>query len=104
MKARVCSPGEIPPDGMAAFDVQGTKVCIANAQDEFYAVSDTCTHAEASLSEGYLDVAECTVECMLHGAVFSLKDGEPIEFPAEEPVKAFKVTVEGDDLFVEIPE
>lgn len=102
MKVRVCKASEVPPDGMVAFDVQGRRVMIANVQDEFFAVDDTCTHAEASLADGHLQVDECTVECALHNAVFDLKTGEALEFPAEEPLARYPVTVQDDDVYIEI--
>jgi 3-phenylpropionate/trans-cinnamate dioxygenase ferredoxin subunit len=104
MKVKVCAVGEIPPDGAAAFDVNGTKVCIANVGSSYFAVGDTCTHAEASLSEGYVDVSEVAIECPLHNAVFSLKSGEALEFPAEDPVESYPVTVEDDVLYIDMPE
>lgn len=102
MKVKVCNVGDVPPDGMACFDVDGTPVLIANAQDKFYAIGDTCTHAESSLSEGYLDVEACTVECATHNAVFSLVSGEALEFPAEEPARSFPVTVEDESVYIEM--
>jgi 3-phenylpropionate/trans-cinnamate dioxygenase ferredoxin subunit len=102
MRRKVCKTSEVPPDGMVAFDIDGRRIMVANVQGTFYAIDDTCSHAEASLSEGYLDVDECTVECPLHSAVFSLESGEALEFPAEDPVASHPVTVEGDDLYVEV--
>lgn len=101
-KRRICGASEVPPDGAAAFDVDGTRIMVANVQDTYFAIADTCTHAQGSLSEGYIDVDECTVECPLHGAVFSLRSGEVLEPPAEEDVEHFAVTVEGDDLYIEV--
>ena len=102
MKVKACQASEIPPDGAVAVEVEGHKVCLVNANDEYFAIADTCTHAEASLSEGYLHVDECTVECLLHNAVFSLRTGEALEFPAEEPVRCYPMTIEGDDVYIEI--
>ncbi len=102
MKVKVCQVGEIPPDGMVSFEVEGQRVCIVNASEEYFAISDTCTHAETSLSEGHLHVDDCTIECPLHNAVFSLRTGEALEFPAEEPVSTFPVTLETDYLYMEI--
>jgi len=87
---------------MAAFDVGARRVMIANVQDEYFAIGDTCSHAEASLSEGYLHVDDCTVECPLHNAVFDLKTGEALEFPAEEPVAAYPLTVEAEHIYIEV--
>ena len=104
MKIKVCQSTEVPQDGMAAFETDQGPVLIANVKGIFYAISDTCTHAEASLCEGYLDVGELTVECPLHQAVFNIKNGEALEFPAEDPVTSYKVSVEGGELFIEVAE
>jgi 3-phenylpropionate/trans-cinnamate dioxygenase ferredoxin subunit len=98
----VCKTGDVSRDGMTAFEVEGRRVMIANVQGEYFAIGDTCSHAEASLSEGYLHVDDCTVECPLHGAVFDLKSGEALEAPAEDPVPAYRLTVEAGDIHIEI--
>ena len=101
MKTKVCQTSEIPANQMKAFDVDGVPVLVANVGGTFYAIADTCSHAEGSLCEGTLDAEELTVECPLHGAVFKLNSGEAIEFPAEDPVACYTAMVEGDDVFVE---
>ncbi len=100
-RVRVCSVSEVPPDGAVALDVAGRRVCVVNVGERYFVVDDTCTHAEASLAEGYVHPDDCTIECPLHNAVFSLETGEALEFPAEEPVRAYRVTVEGEDLFID---
>jgi nitrite reductase/ring-hydroxylating ferredoxin subunit len=87
---------------MVAFDVAGRRVMIANVQDKLFAVDDTCTHAQASLADGYLQVDECTVECALHNAVFDLKTGEALEAPAEDSLASYPVSVDGDEVYIEI--
>ncbi len=108
MKVKVCSTSDVPENDMVRFEVDGSSdgapILIARVKGQYYAISDLCSHAEASLAEGYLDAEALTVECPLHAAVFDLKSGEAMEFPAEEPVPAYTVTVEGEDLYVEIPE
>ena len=44
----------------------GKSICVARVGDQVFAVADTCTHSEASLSEG--DVTGFKIECWLHGA------------------------------------
>jgi 3-phenylpropionate/trans-cinnamate dioxygenase ferredoxin subunit len=102
VRVRVCKANEVPPDGMAAFEVEGRRVMVANVKDAYFAVNDTCTHAEASLSEGYLDVDECTVECPLHNAVFDLRTGEALEAPAEDPVASYPLSVDGEEIYIEV--
>jgi 3-phenylpropionate/trans-cinnamate dioxygenase ferredoxin subunit len=43
------------------------------------------------------------IECWKHGSAFSLIDGSPHALPATKPVPVFPVTVEGDDIYIEVP-
>ena len=63
-----------------AIDVDGVAVCVAKVGDEVFAVADTCTHSEASLSEG--EITGTKIECWLHGAEFDLRTGEALTPPA----------------------
>ena len=104
MKVRVCGVGDVPENDMAPFDVEGMPVLVACIKGKHYAIADTCSHADASLAEGYLDTGALTVECPLHAAVFDLRSGEALEFPAETPVASFEVQVEGEDVYIVVPQ
>ena len=90
----IASVDDIPPGHAARVEIDGHPVAIFNVNGEFHALDDTCTHAEASLSEGELDVDECTIECPLHGSTFNLCTGEPLSLPAVEPVEVHEIAVE----------
>ena len=81
-------------------DLNGTPVCVTRIGDEVFAIADTCSHSEASLSEG--DVTGFKIECWLHGAEFDLRTGEALTPPAVAPVKTYSVTVDGDSVTVEM--
>jgi 3-phenylpropionate/trans-cinnamate dioxygenase ferredoxin subunit len=81
-------------------DVGEEGICLVRIGDDFYAISDRCSHANVSLSEGEVDEFECTVECWKHGSTFSLVDGQPQCLPATQPVAVFRVTRDGDDVVV----
>jgi 3-phenylpropionate/trans-cinnamate dioxygenase ferredoxin subunit len=70
-------------------DVDGTAVCVTRIGDEVFAIADTCSHSDASLSEG--DVSGFKIECWLHGAEFDLRSGEVVTPPASIPVETFEV-------------
>ena len=70
-------------------DLNGTPVCVTRIGDEVFAIADTCSHSEASLSEG--DVTDFKIECWLHGAEFDLRSGEVVTPPASIPVETFEV-------------
>lgn len=80
-------------------DVGGRRILIANVDGVFYATDDTCTHEEASLSSGSLKGD--LVKCPLHGSRFSLRTGEPMEDPAEEPLRCYPVKVEDGVVVIE---
>ncbi len=81
-----------------AVDVDGVAVCVARIGDEVFSVEDTCTHSEASLSEG--EITGTKIECWLHGAEFDLRTGEALTPPATAALKTFKVEVNGNQVVV----
>ena len=100
MKVKLCRVGDIPENTMKSFDVEGEPILVANVGGEFYSIADCCSHAMAYLSEGEL-LGDYQVQCPDHGAVFDLKTGEALALPAVAPVEVYKVTIEGDDLYIE---
>ncbi|HKW70288.1 MAG TPA: non-heme iron oxygenase ferredoxin subunit [Candidatus Dormibacteraeota bacterium] len=100
---RVASVAELPAETMKRVDVGSTPVCLAHAEDgSFYALNDICTHEEFSLSDGELWGTD--VECPQHGSRFNLKTGKVTGLPAVIPAQTYPVTVEGDDVYVEVPD
>jgi 3-phenylpropionate/trans-cinnamate dioxygenase ferredoxin subunit len=81
-----------------AIEVDGTPVCVVKVADEVFAVADTCTHSDASLSEG--EVTGNKIECWLHGAEFDLKTGEALTPPATQALKTFNVKRNGNQLTI----
>lgn len=78
----------------------GKTICVARVGDEVFAIDDTCSHSDASLSEG--DVTDFKIECWLHGAEFDLRTGEALTPPAVVPLHTYGVHVDGDSVTVEI--
>ncbi|CAN2198105.1 {NirD} Ferredoxin subunits of nitrite reductase and ring-hydroxylating dioxygenases [Candidatus Nanopelagicaceae bacterium] len=77
----------------------GDSICVARIGDEVFAIGDTCSHSDASLSEG--DITDFKIECWLHGAEFDLRSGEALTPPAVMPVKKYSVRVDGDSVTIE---
>ena len=100
---RLCGRDDLAPGEARRFDVDGCPIALVRIGDGFYAIGDTCSHADFSLSEGYVDADECTIECWKHGSAFSLSTGEPESLPATRPVPVYPVTVDGDDVLVTLP-
>lgn len=92
----VCATGELLPGEMkTAFDeVTGAAIVVFNLDGDLYALEDQCTHEDFELSSGAFDSADATVECVLHGAKFDVRDGRALCAPAYTPVTRFPVKVE----------
>jgi 3-phenylpropionate/trans-cinnamate dioxygenase ferredoxin subunit len=102
-RVRVASVDELPEEALKRFDVGGTPVCVAHAEDgKFYALNDVCTHEEFHLSDGELWGLD--VECPQHGSRFNLQTGKVTGLPAVIPAKTYPVSVEGSDVYVEVPD
>jgi 3-phenylpropionate/trans-cinnamate dioxygenase ferredoxin subunit len=102
---RACAAAEVPADEGLAVRVGDLDVVVARDGEEFYALQDVCSHAEVALSEG--EVADCQIECWLHGSRFDLRSGKPTGLPATEPVSTFpteaRPAADGSlDIYVDI--
>jgi 3-phenylpropionate/trans-cinnamate dioxygenase ferredoxin component len=96
--SRACALADLPDEGAIAVEVGGEPVAIFRAGGEVFALRDVCSHAEVALSEG--EIYDHTVECWLHGSCFDLRTGNPTGPPATEPVPAYHVKIQGDDVYV----
>jgi 3-phenylpropionate/trans-cinnamate dioxygenase ferredoxin subunit len=99
------SAAEVPEGEVRRYEVDGREIAVVNlGGGEFRALGDICSHAEAYLHEGEVDVDFETIECPRHGSTFDLDTGKPKSLPATTPVPAYRVKVEGDELMIEIPD
>jgi 3-phenylpropionate/trans-cinnamate dioxygenase ferredoxin subunit len=84
---------DIAPNSAARFEVQGRPIAVVRIGDDVYAIGDTCSHADVSLSEGEVDCETKEIECWKHGSTFSLETGEPQTLPATQPVPVYVARV-----------
>ena len=90
-----------PPGGMTAFEAEGFRLVLCNAEGAPYVVQDRCPHAFAALSEGRLEGH--VLECPLHGGKLDVRNGRPAAAPIRQPVRTFAVRQAGEQLQMEIP-
>jgi len=91
---------EVPDEGICRIEHASTGVLIAHVEGEYFAMEDLCSHEDARLSLGRVDGLRVT--CPLHGSRFCLRTGEPLEEPADEPVRCYPVSVDGHDLVIDL--
>ncbi len=100
-KIVVGKKADIPSGKMVHIEAGGKDVLVTNIDDNFYAMSDICTHAGANLHEGELNGKEVT--CPWHGSKWDVTTGKLIWFPSKiKDEETYKVTVEGDTVYLEV--
>ena len=75
-------------------------VLLANVDGKIYAVDDTCTHEDSSLSLGCL--RDHKVKCTLHGSWFDVRSGQPCEEPADEPLQTYQVEIRSGQIWIQL--
>ncbi|MEO7147277.1 MAG: non-heme iron oxygenase ferredoxin subunit [Terrimesophilobacter sp.] len=72
---------------------------VKDSAGDIFAIGDTCTHGDISLSEGFVE--DETIECWAHGSQFSLRTGQALTLPAYEPVPIYTVTIVDGDVYID---
>lgn len=89
------------PEGEAHRVVAGGRaIALYNVGGELFATDDTCTHAQASLSDGELEGH--AIRCPLHGARFDVRTGRVLSPPAFKPERTYEVRTEGEDVQIKM--
>ncbi|MGH8928298.1 MAG: Rieske (2Fe-2S) protein [Acidimicrobiia bacterium] len=101
-KVRVAAFGDLKEGVGLRVELDDHQVAIFLVDGNVFAIGDRCSHAEASLSEG--EVFDNEVECPRHGSTFDIRTGEPQSLPATKPVPTYHVSVEDEDVYLELPE
>jgi nitrite reductase/ring-hydroxylating ferredoxin subunit len=127
LKTKVATVSDVLPGGLILVQAEGRDLVLCNYDGTFYALERRCGHMSAPLELGTLNGYILT--CPMHSAQFSVVSGEainaaiprtrsppkidgPIAVPAylaklidkvkTMDVRSFPVTVEGEDIFVDV--
>jgi 3-phenylpropionate/trans-cinnamate dioxygenase ferredoxin subunit len=96
---RVCATSELlPGESTVAWD-RDTAIIVFNYDGDYYALEDRCSHEDFELSAGPYDGEAATIECVLHGSKFDVRDGRALNAPAYVPVARFPVQVRDDAVW-----
>lgn len=97
----LCSVRAVPISAGKAIGLDdGRRVAVFRTDEGFHVVDDTCTHGNASLSEGNYNPITGHVECPWHGGRFDVRTGLPVALPVKLPLQRYDVIQQGDELFI----
>ncbi len=86
---------------MLMVQVDGTDILLVH-RDGWHAMQGICSHEYFELDKGFLTGDSLT--CALHLSRFDLFSGDALDPPAELPLVTWPVTIEGDDVVLELPD
>lgn len=83
-------------------EVEGLEIGLFLVDGTIVAVSNTCTHVGAPLTEGYIEGGD--IMCPWHGAKFCLKTGKSHGPPAMSDLTRFETRIEANRVLLALPE
>lgn len=76
------------------------RICLVRRNNEFFAVSNKCTHNGESLSKGNVNTTG-EIVCPWHGYQFDLKTGREYRERCND-LETFPVRIEADGLYIAV--
>ncbi|MGO4691777.1 non-heme iron oxygenase ferredoxin subunit [Glaciibacter sp. 2TAF33] len=106
---KICAFDDLEADQPVKIEIDGIPIALVrDAAGDVFAIGDTCTHGDISLSEGFVEDAPSSgrddgpsLECWAHGSKFSLRTGKPLTLPAYEPVPVYQVSLVDGDVYID---
>jgi len=95
---QVANTTEIKPEDPKKVTIGSEEIALYNIDGDFYATHNICTHAFASMADGFQEGGE--IECPLHEGRFDIKTGKALCAPVSEDLKIYEVKVEDGNVFV----
>ena len=100
----VCALLDIESGKVRKFVVNERSIAVVRIDDKVYAIGDTCSHADVSLSDGEVFCDTKELECIKHGSAFSLVTGVPSTLPAVQPVPVYEASVVNGEVMISVGE
>ncbi len=105
-KTKVAKASNVGPNQMIGVEIKGGFVLVANVNGKYYGMQGICSHAGGHLWEGKL--MEFVVKCPRHGSEYDVRTGKVLKGPwvpfgKAHDLPVYNITVEGDDLFADLP-
>jgi nitrite reductase/ring-hydroxylating ferredoxin subunit len=106
-KINVGKASEVGINKMIGVEVKGKFVLVANVDGKYYGMQGICSHAGGHLWEGKL--TEFVVKCPRHGSEYDVRIGKVLKGPwvpfgKAHDLPVYNVSMEGDELFAELPD
>ncbi len=97
-----CDANSLEVDDVVRVKTHAGALAVYRLDDGYFATQDTCTHAVASLADGFVE--DGMIECPLHAARFCIRSGKARSMPASVALATHPVRLEDGKVWVGLPE
>jgi len=87
----VTAAQDIEEKSFSTFEIDGTQIVICRFRDEYFAIENLCSHAQATFDQGRM--RGYRIMCPLHGGTFDIRDGSCTGLPATQPIRSFPLRI-----------
>jgi nitrite reductase/ring-hydroxylating ferredoxin subunit len=99
---KVAGTRDVREGQLLGVSIKGEEILLVRLGEKFYATANMCTHAEGWLDMGELHPCTAEIECPFHGGRFDLLTGKPTAEPCVEPIRSYRVVIEGEDVLIDL--
>ena len=99
MRTVIANAAELKSGEMKRVSFNGKRALLVNAEGQYFCVDEMCSHEDYSLFFGCIQGTR--IKCSLHGSYFDLASGQPLNEPADCPLKTYAVSVADGQVWVE---
>ena len=99
-RVKIATLTDLSEETMTKVEVEGKTIVIGLADGEPFAMEGRCSHMGHDLSKG--TKSGPVVRCKMHGAEFEVRTGDVLRNMQAKKLKTYPVTVEGEELFIEL--
>ena len=96
----IADTNELGAGQMKPFALDGRRLLLVNADGDYYVIDEMCSHEDYSLALGCIKGSR--IKCSLHGSYFDLATGQPLDEPADEPIRTYPVKLEGGRIWTRL--
>ena len=101
-KKAVAHINDLRDGEMKEVSIGDTDLLLSRIDGTYYAMQGHCSHYGASLAQGALSGTR--VICPWHHACFDVTTGQHLEAPGLDGLPTYEVTIEGDQVMVQVPD
>ena len=99
-KIKIATLIDLKEESTTKVEVEGKTIVIGLVDGVPFAMEGRCSHMGQDLSKGSKEGP--VVRCKMHGAEFDLRTGNVLRNLQAKKLKTYPVTVEGEEVFVEM--